>query len=101
MDINAALELIEKYVEALESHEWTQEYEKAARSMFDWMREYGCGNKQIREAGDIIGRHTGYRPEQIRALGEAIEVKQSLYGALNSEALGRKQQPRRLIDRLD
>jgi hypothetical protein len=93
MDIQMALALIEEYVESLESYQWADEYDRADRSLFEWLVEYGCDRRQLQEAARIIEQYTGYLPKQIRHLGSAIEVKQALYGALNTEVLGRRLKP--------
>lgn len=99
MQIQEALALIEEYVEALESGDWQDAYDKAAKSLFSWLREYGLSDREIGLACRIIQDYTGYHPSQIRSLGEAEIVKQALYGTLNSEALGRRRKPHHLRTR--
>lgn len=93
MDINEALILIERYVEAVEDTDLSSAYDDAARTLFTFLREYGCNNRQIGEACNIIEAATGYHPSQIRTLDDAETVKAALYGCLNSDALGRRLQP--------
>ncbi len=94
MDIQMTLALIEEYVESLESYQLADEYDRADRSLLEWLIEYGCDRRQLEEASRIIEQYTGYQPKQIRHLGDASIVKEALYRALNTEALGRRLKPK-------
>jgi hypothetical protein len=100
MDIQMALALIEEYVESLHVWELNNEYNKAIESMFDWLKEYECDGERIAEACQTIEEYTGYHPERIRTLEDVAIVKQALYGAYNSECLGRRRVPNNPIDRV-
>ncbi|MBF2083421.1 hypothetical protein [Thermoleptolyngbya sp. C42_A2020_037] len=88
--------LIEQYVTSLQAEDLNAAYDRAARNLFVFLREYGCSNDQIALACSIIQQHTGYHPSQIRTLRDTETVTTALYGALNSEALGCRKAPDQL-----
>jgi hypothetical protein len=92
---------IEQYVSALDSSDvelMRDEYEAAARSMFDWLRAYRCDAKAIGKACSIIQSLTGKHPSQVRTSNDAEALKQALYGAKNSQQLGERVSVDDLID---
>ena len=92
---------IADYVEALDSSDvdlMRAEYEAAARSMFDWLREYRCDAKALAKACSIIREMTGIHPSQVRNSGDAEALKEALYGAKNSRLLGERVSVDDLID---
>ncbi len=93
MDIHTALTLIEQYVESLQAWELKDEYDKAASSMFAWLRDYGCSHSDLGLACSIIQEATGYHPSHIRTLDDASVVKEAIYSAMNSECLGKRLRP--------
>jgi hypothetical protein len=92
---------IEQYVSALDSSDvelMRDEYEAAARSMFDWLRAYRCDAKAFGKACSIIQALTGKHPSQVRTLNDAEALKTALLGAKNSQLLGERISVNDLID---